>query len=244
MSVGKERERVFFKGSAEWDNDPRFVTRLDHAFGRVHQFIFHPRIVVIAIAILFLSLTFIVSPLDLKCLIEWVVMAIGTGFLTYVGLVITVFWNLDSVYGRKWQLFYEQWYEVNRMPAGSEQEEQFCNLNMDIITMKLWGDPAISATFKVDLELAIRDVLKDSPESDIEDAIQKMRQGEMDVYEAHDYFAKCADTDSVSDEDDFNTAQSSEGSSSKSVTRKRISEKGQETLCLPSAQELTSKHRS
>lgn len=194
MSTTRHRERVYFKGAEEWDNDPRFVTRLDHAFKRVHDFIFHPRIILLAIVILFFCLAFIVYPLKSERLVDWIVGAIGTSFLTYIGLVITVFWNLDSVYGRKWQMFYEQWYEVNRMPAGREQNEQFCNLNMDAITMKLWGDPSISPLFKEDLERAIRNVLKDSPENEIERAVMKMRAGDMDVFEAHDFFAKCDDS--------------------------------------------------
>ncbi|HET9238149.1 MAG TPA: hypothetical protein VFO10_12895 [Oligoflexus sp.] len=219
----KERQRVYFDGAENWDNDPRFVTRLDHAFGRVHQFIFHPRIVLLLIVMFFFSLCFIIYPLDPKRLADWIVGAVGTSFLTYVGLVITVFWNLDSVYGRKWQLFYEQWYEVNRMQPGNAQDEQFCNLNMDIITMKLWGDPAISATFKEDLEVAIRNVLKDSPETDVESAINKLRRREMDVYEAHDYFARsCAEADSEYYEEHIDSGSSSDGSIGLSSNRRRM----------------------
>jgi hypothetical protein len=64
--------------------------------------------------------------------------------LGYVGLIVTVYWNLDSQYGRKWQVIATKFYDIGGWKSERRRNLYFLNLWQDALDLKIWADPALN----------------------------------------------------------------------------------------------------
>lgn len=179
---------VSFAKVDEWHNNPCFKTRLKQSVDRAIEIYTQPfiRIVVIGLTIVGMFCSYNVSKDEfLKCIFT-ITSGSSAAFIATIG---TIYWNLDSIYGRKWSLIFEQWYQINRLKNESTKAFHFCNLYMDVITMKLWGDPGIAGAFKRHLIEAIFSTVSDGERLSV---IYRLENGEFTTYEAHEYFSKYA----------------------------------------------------
>lgn len=145
------------------ENDPGFSTRLNFTIDRVKEILFTKRVSRIYVPVIGLFLgtvTFLLynQKINPDKAAELILGIFGSFFFGYFGLIITVYWNIDSVYGRKWALIFEKYYEINQLPAGEEQDLHFCNLWIDAITIGMWADDAFASSLHEHLVLGVEHV--------------------------------------------------------------------------------------
>jgi hypothetical protein len=137
--------KVIFEDADPYEKNPGFSTRLEKTFTRVHEVISSKRMWDLYKALGFAGVViYFISMPERKELFEPLITVLGSLLIGYIGLIISVYWSIDGVYGRKWTLIFEKFYEINRIENKIDREFHFCNMWIDAITMGVWADEALN----------------------------------------------------------------------------------------------------
>jgi hypothetical protein len=147
------------------ERNPCFETRLEKTFIRVHKIISHRRIKRLywILAVCGVAIYFVSKP-EAKDLFEPLITVLGSCLVGYIGLIISVYWSIDGVFGRRWTLIFEKFYQINRIKDEDWRNFHFCNMWQDAITMGVWADEALNKPLYDHLVAALQ-VIKNDRES-------------------------------------------------------------------------------
>jgi hypothetical protein len=157
--------KVIFQVDDVHEKKPCFETRLEKTFLRVHTIISHQKmkrlywILTISCVVIYF-----VSKPETKNLFEPLITVLGSCLVGYIGLIISVYWSIDGVFGRRWTLIFEKFYQINRIKDEDWRNFHFCNMWQDAITMGVWADEALNKPLYDHLVKALQ-VVKEDRES-------------------------------------------------------------------------------
>ncbi len=137
--------KLILKDADLCEQNPGFESRLNETFNRVHKILKQPKIAVFLTVFLgsIVGGYFGFRP-EPKDAYNVMVSSFGSTLVGYIGLIMTVYWNIDSVYGRKWSLIFDKYYEINKMVKPDRYNLHFCNLFIDALYIGVWGDKALN----------------------------------------------------------------------------------------------------
>lgn len=124
-----------------------------------------------------------------------VVGSISSLSVAYVVLIMTVYWNIDSQYGRKWSFVSSNFYDINKNSNLRIRNMLLIKLWKDAFNLKVWGDPVFKPHIVLALKRAVERkyvckmeecngiaICKHNRE-DIKGIYSKLRDGEFEKFE-------------------------------------------------------------
>lgn len=183
--------KISFSDGKPWENDPGFETRLQFTMRRMGAIFRNFTVSAVCAVILgtlsgmaYLILTSIAPNGDKSPFYLAIVAILGSALIGFVGLIVTLYYNLDSIYGRKWSSVFDKYYQVQNVKDDIDREFGYCNICEDIINLGLWGDNAFEDLMFEHIAACIRGV---EIKSQVAEQIRRFTAKEMKTYEAKKY---------------------------------------------------------